>query len=129
MIKVIKSLLFILACAVMTLCLFFLPDVSGPVSVIFMGVLSCYLGIDVADTIIKSAAMKQGEYKNIHIHKYVISLICLLIMIVVCIDKKETADLTTVMTSLISSVMLVIGILLTGLEGNKIATNIDGENK
>lgn len=39
---------------------------------------------------------------------------------------KQTVDITTAMTSLVSSVLIVIGILLAGLEGNKIAANIDG---
>lgn len=126
MVKFIKSLLFVLASIVMSLCLIYLPNISGPVSVTFIGVLSCYLGIDIADTIIKSSAMEQGKYKDIHKHKYVISLICLTIMIGICIYVKQTADITTAMTSLVSSVLIVIGILLAGLEGNKIAANIDG---
>ena len=35
----------------------------------------------------------------------------------------------TALTSLISSVLIVIGILIAGLEGNKIAANIDGGSK
>ena len=91
MVKFVKSLLFVLASIVMTLCLIYLPNVSGPVSITFVGVLSCYLGIDVADTIIKSSEMEQGKYKDIHKHKYVISLICLSVMIGVCMfipDKR-----------------------------------------
>lgn len=126
MVKFVKSLLFVLASIVMSLCLIYLPNISGPVSVTFIGVLSCYLGIDIADTIIKSSSMEQGKYKDIHKHKYVISLICLTIMIGICIYMKQTVDITTAMTSLVSSVLIVIGILLAGLEGNKIAANIDG---
>lgn len=126
MVKFVKSLLFVLASIVMTLCLIYLPNVSGPVSITFVGVLSCYLGIDVADTIIKSSEMEQGKYKDIHKHKYVISLICLSVMIGVCMFIPDKTVVNTALTSLISSVLIVIGILIAGLEGNKIAANIDG---
>lgn len=129
MVKFVKSLLFILASIVMTLCLIYLPNVSGPVSITFVGVLSCYLGIDVADTIIKSSEMEQGKYKDIHKHKYVISLICLSVMIGVCMFIPDKTVVNTALTSLISSVLIVIGILIAGLEGNKIAANIDGGSK
>lgn len=129
MVKFVKSLLFVLASIVMTLCLIYLPNVSGPVSITFVGVLSCYLGIDVADTIIKSSEMEQGKYKDIHKHKYVISLICLSVMIGVCMFIPDKTVVNTALTSLISSVLIVIGILIAGLEGNKIAANIDGGSK
>lgn len=129
MVKFVKSLLFVLASIVMTLCLIYLPNVSGPVSITFIGVLSCYLGIDVADTIIKSSEMEQGKYKDIHKHKYVISLICLSVMIGVCMFIPDKTVVNTALTSLISSVLIVIGILIAGLEGNKIAANIDGGSK
>lgn len=129
MVKFVKSLLFVLASIVMTLCLICLPNVSGPVSITFVGVLSCYLGIDVADTIIKSSEMEQGKYKDIHKHKYVISLICLSVMIGVCMFIPDKTVVNTALTSLISSVLIVIGILIAGLEGNKIAANIDGGSK
>lgn len=129
MVKFVKSLLFVLASIVMTLCLIYLPNVSGPVSITFVGVLSCYLGIDVADTIIKSSEMEQGKYKDIHKHKYVISLICLSVMIGVCMFIPDKTVINTALTSLISSVLIVIGILIAGLEGNKIAANIDGGSK
>ena len=129
MVKFVKSLLFVLASIVMTLCLIYLPNVSGPVSITFVGVLSCYLGIDIADTIIKSSEMEQGKYKDIHKHKYVISLICLSVMIGVCIFIPDKTVVNTALTSLISSVLIVIGILIAGLEGNKIAANIDGGSK
>ena len=129
MVKFVKSLLFVLASIVMTLCLIYLPNVSGPVSITFVGVLSCYLGIDVADTIIKSSEMEQGKYKDIHKHKYVISLICLSVMIGVCMFIPDKTVVNTALTSLISSVLIVIGILIAGLEGNKMAANIDGGSK
>lgn len=126
MVKFVKSLLFVMASIVMTLCLIYLPNTSGPVSITFVGVLSCYLGIDVADTIIKSSEMEQGKYKDIHKHKYVISLICLSVMIGVCMFIPDKNQINTALTSLLSSVLIVIGILIAGLEGNKIAANIDG---
>lgn len=129
MVKFVKAFLFVLASLVMGACLIFVPDSSGAVSVTYVSVLGIFLGFDVADTVLKTAQMSKGEYKPIHKHKYVISAICLTALIIVCGVVKDKADVSAAMTSLITSVMIVIGLLIGGLEGNKIATNIEGGTK
>ena len=106
-----------------------IPQTSGPISVTYASVLSIYLGVDLADTIIKTSQMSKGQYKDMHIHKYVISLICLAALVINCVIIKNKCDVSTALTSFVSSIFIVAGILIGGLEGNKIATNIDGDNK
>lgn len=123
MIKFFKSALFVIASVVVGICIGLLPKAAGPVSITYISVLSIYLGIDIADTIIKSAQLPRGEYKNIHTHKYIVSFSCLIGLIVVCFFSKYQTEISTALTSLVSSVLIVIGMLIGVLEGNKIATN------
>lgn len=127
MIKFIKAMLFVLASLVMALCLCFIPDSAGAVSVSYITVLGLYLGLDVAGMITKTAKMKKGEYQSLNVHKYAISSVCLIVNIVIAIYIRKNADVSTALTSFISAVMIVLGCIVGGLEGNRIATSVGKE--
>lgn len=118
----VKAVLFLISALVMLACVIFIPESAGTVSITFVGVLSIYLGTDVASMISATAKMKVGEFKELKKHKYVISLICLCVLIIVSLITQDGNTLSTTITSFISSIMVVLGCLLGGLEGNKIAT-------
>ena len=124
--KIVKGSLMVIATLVMALCLFFVPESSGTVSITFVSVLGLYLGLDVAAMITKTTTLKKGDFEDMNVYKYVLSAICLLILIGISIYLKNKCDVSTALTSFIASVMIIIGCIITGLEGNKIATNADG---
>lgn len=126
MISFLKSFIFIFVSIVMGIVLNLIPQTSGPVSITYGAVLSVYLGVDLADTIIKTSEMAKGEYKDMHIHKYVIAVLCLAVLIINCVFIKDKCDVGTALTSFVSSFFIVAGLLIGGLDGNKIATNIEG---
>lgn len=107
----------------MACCLLFIPQTSGPVSITFITVLGIYLGLDIAGMITKTSQLPKGEYKKISVHKYIISTICLMILVVLSLVMKDKADMNTALTSFCSATMIICGCLLGGLEGNKIATS------
>lgn len=116
-----KATFFVIAVLLMGLCLIFVPSISGALSLSFVTVLGIYLGTDVASMIATTSRLPDGEYKEIKKHKYVLSGICLSVLIVITLVLWEEA-LQTALTSFLSSCMVVIGCLIGGLEGNKIAT-------
>jgi glucan phosphoethanolaminetransferase (alkaline phosphatase superfamily) len=116
-----KATFFVIAVLLMGLCLIFVPSISGTLSLSFVTVLGIYLGTDVASMIATTSRLPDGEYKEIKKHKYVLSGICLSVLIVITLILWEEA-LQTALTSFLSSCMVVIGCLIGGLEGNKIAT-------
>lgn len=124
--KFIKALFFVLATAVMALCLLFSPEASGSVSISYTAVLGIYLGLDIASMIAKTTTLKKGDYETLNVYKYVLSAVCLVVLIVVAIIVKGKYDVTTAMTSFLTSSMIIIGCIIGGLEGNKIATGVDG---
>ena len=126
MVKFFKAMFFVLASAVMGGCLIAVPESSGPVSVVYMAVLGIYLGLDVAGMIAKTVALPKGEFKDLNVHKYVLSAVCLVVLVVISLIMKKTTDVSTALTSFISSVLIIFACLIGGLEGNKIATASDG---
>lgn len=128
MVKFAKALLFILASVVMALCLLFIPESSGTVSISYITVLGLYLGLDIAGMITKTSQMSKGEYQTLNVHKYVISTIGLTVNIIIAIAMHGSADITTALTSFVSAVMIILGCIIGGLEGNRIASSV-GEEK
>lgn len=128
MVKFAKALLFILASVVMALCLLFIPESSGTVSISYITVLGLYLGLDIAGMITKTSQMSKGEYQALNVHKYVISTIGLTVNIIIAIAMHSSADITTALTSFVSAVMIILGCIIGGLEGNRIASSV-GEEK
>lgn len=116
-----KATFFVIAVFLMGLCLIFVPQISGTLSVTFVAVLGVYLGMDVASMIATTSRLPNGEYKEMKKHKYILSGICLAILIIITLLSWEDS-LQTALTSFLSSCMVVIGCLIGGLEGNKIAT-------
>ena len=116
-----KATFFVIAVLLMGLCLIFVPQISGTLSVTFVTVLGIYLGMDVASMIATTSRLPNGEYKEMKKHKYILSGICLAILIIITLLSWEDS-LQTALTSFLSSCMVVIGCLIGGLEGNKIAT-------
>lgn len=116
-----KATFFVIAVLLMGLCLIFVPQISGTLSVTFVTVLGIYLGMDVASMIATTSRLPNGEYKEMKKHKYILSGICLAILIIITLLSWNDS-LQTALTSFLSSCMVVIGCLIGGLEGNKIAT-------
>lgn len=116
-----KALFFIVSVLLMGLCLIFVPDISGTLSISFVTVLGIYLGTDVATMITTTSRLPDGEYKEIKKHKYILSGICLSILIITTLVIWDDS-LQTAFTSFLSSCMVILGCLIGGLEGNKLAT-------
>lgn len=120
MIKFVKSLLFTIAAVIMCLCLMFVPECSGIVSAAYISVLGIYLGLDLAAMISSTSELPKGEYKKLSIHKYILSSVALVIQVAMCFISD--AEMQEAKTALISASMIILGCLIGGLEGNKIAT-------
>lgn len=123
---IVKAFFFVLATAVMALCLLFTPEASGSVSITYTTVVGIYLGLDIAAMITKTSTLKKGNFESLNVYKYVLCSICLSVLTIVALIVKNESDVTTAITSFITSAMIVIGCIIGGLEGNKIATGIDG---
>lgn len=121
-----KALILICAAIIMIVCIVFVPESAGAVSLTFLGVLSLYIGLDVAEMIVSTSKLKAGQFKPLKTHKYIVAGVCLVACIGVCAFKWSNL-LSTTMTTLLSAVMVLLSCAIGGLEGNKIATKIDGE--
>lgn len=124
--KILKTVLFIIASIVMGCIIYFIPNIANAVSVTYVSCLGVYLTLDIAGMIKKTYSFENGLYDKLNTYKYIVSEICLLPLFILCLLKRDSNNLDVAMESIGSAIIFVIGIVIAGIEGNKLAT---GENQ
>lgn len=89
----------------------------------FVMALSAFLSVDLAKTVVRTAAKPAGDYENFNKGRYYFGLALVAILFVLTLLRaSEGIQIETAQTSLITAFMIIIGLLISGIQGNKIAT-------
>lgn len=125
-----KIILYLLASLIMAGVILICPGVADTVSIFYVSILSTYLGLDVWGMIKTTSLMPPGEYKDLKVGRYVLCAISYAVLIILGYVQsvKTGVDLSAMYSVFISAIFLLVGLLIGGLEGNKIATS-EGEEK
>jgi hypothetical protein len=106
--------------------LFFAKDstVIIPLSITFTSIVGIFLGIDIAVMIKKTSALPGDEFKAINKQRYIISLFifALLIAEAIFMSAAYNRNCDALYASFGMGFLIVIGGLVAGIEGNKLAT-------
>ena len=125
MVKILKIGLMFLAFLIVGAVLLILNDVGviDSMAASFTAILGVFLGVDIVAMIGKSAKLPKGEFKKAHIYRYIIAVIMMLVLFAIALYRKEADNLGISMAAgaFGSGSILIIGLLMGGLEGNKIA--------
>jgi hypothetical protein len=122
-----KQLFGLIVAAVFTgFMIFFIKD-SGSASTLaatFTGIVGAFIGLDIAVMIKKTSVMPEGCYKAMNKHRYMAALIIFSALLIesFCISGLCGRNCDSLYTSFGLGFLLVIGGLISGLEGNKIVT-------
>lgn len=99
----------------------------------FTGVLGIFLGVDILAMIQKTKKMSPGQYKEMNVHRYVISLCVFSVLLAEAfiISGLYQREMNSLYLCFGVGFIVVIGGLISGIEGNKIATGeiADGEQE
>ena len=98
---------------------------AAAISGTFTAVIGLFLGLDIATMIHKTRELKPGDYKEINTHRYIIAL-CIfgaLSIEALVIAAKQQRDVNSLYLCFGVGFLVVIGGLVGGIEGNKIATD------
>lgn len=124
--KVLKIFLILLASLLMGAIVWFIDNASivDMIAGTYAIVVNAFLGIDLASMIKDSSKLKPGDHKDIKLYRYVISFICMMILFGLSLYRKEVSNIDAIMaiSAFGSGSMLIIGLVLGGLGGNKIAS-------
>lgn len=126
--KVLKVVLLLLATTIMGIVIYFIQAASivDVMASTYVVIVSSFLGTDIAAMIKDTSKKPAGEWKNIKAYRYVLSFLCMSSLFVMALYQKEINNVDSIMaiSSFGSGAMLIIGLVMAGLEGNKIASRI-----
>lgn len=122
----VKTAVYIAATAVMLAAIILMPEAAPVASGFYVMILSSYLGLDVWAMIQKTSAMPKGEYRDVKVSRYLVTMgsYILLMGCGVAMTRLKGTDYGTMNATFLSAEFVVVTILLGGLEGNKIATQM-----
>jgi len=127
--KILKVVLILLATALMAAVMIFVSDASvvDMMAGTYALSVNAFLGVDLAAMIKDSTAKPAGEWKSIKMYRYIISFVCMAVLFVLGLYQKEVNNVQAVMaiSAFGSGTMLIIGLVMAGLEGNKIASRVE----
>jgi len=108
--------------------IFFIKDTSSAsaIAVTFTGIVGVFIGLDIALMIKKTSSMPTG-YKEINTQRYVAGLVIFSVLLIEAfiISAMYSRNCDTLYTSFGMGFLIIIGGLISGVEGNKIATQSD----
>ena len=123
MIKIVKAFLFLVPTIFMGLTIFFVPEIADTTSVFYVGLIGVFLGVDMVAMVKKTKEMEAGQFQVVHIWRYVIVVLSLAALLAVAfVQYKSSKAMVVTIGSFAAAVYLISGILLAGLDGNKMAT-------
>lgn len=128
--RILKVVLMVLAFILMFAVVLFIDDVSiiDVMAGSFFLVVNGFLGVDLAAMIKNTSEMNRGDFQFMKMYRYIIVLCMMLILFGLSIYRKEADGIQIVMavSTFGGGAMVTIGMMLAGLEGNKIASRVDG---
>jgi hypothetical protein len=128
--KIIKIILMMLAFFMMLSVIYFIDNVSivDAISGSFFIVINGFLGVDLAAMIKNSNSKPAKKWQDMKMYRYITALIMMLILFGLSLYRKEIDDIQIIMAvaTFGSGAMITIGMMLAGLEGNKIASRTNG---
>lgn len=126
--KALKVILLFFATILMGAVIYFIknPSVVDAIAATYAICINGFLGVDIAAMIKDSTKKPAGDWKDIKLYRYVFSFICMALLFVMALYQKEVNDIQSIMaiSSFGSGAMLIIGLVMAGLEGNKIASRV-----
>jgi hypothetical protein len=124
--KVGEWALILVAVAVMVVCVLVFTDANilGPIAASFLVVMGSWLGVDMGRMLKETGSAPPGQFKSMHTPRYIASIVAfgLLFVLTYRVSLSKEVAMTATLSVFGSGSMLMIGMLVTGIEGNKLKT-------
>jgi len=107
--------------------IFFIQDsgATAALAATFTAIVGIFIGLDIAVMIKRTSTMSNGDFKSINKSRYIAAFIIFsgLLMESFIISAVQDRNCDSLYTSFGMGFLIVIGGLISGIEGNKIVTN------
>lgn len=121
--KLLKALLFIVPAIFMLLTMLVIPEIADLTSPFFVALMGVFLGVDMVAMIKRTKEMQPGEFQKMKVWRVVVVTVSLVVLLATAfIQYKSSKIMVVTVTSFAAAVYLLAGIILAGLDANRIAT-------
>ena len=107
--------------------IFFIKDsgATAALAATFTTIVGIFIGLDIAVMIKKTSAMANGDFKSINKSRYIAAFVIFSVLLLesFIISAFQNRNCDSLYTSFGMGFLIVIGGLISGIEGNKIVTN------
>ena len=114
------------AALIMAMFMYFVKSetVLGAISVAFVGAIGLFLGVDLRKMLKDTSSLPKGQFKRINKYRYIITLVLFAALLTEAfiIQKATEISMVGIYGSIGVGFMLVLGLLISGIEANKIKT-------
>jgi glucan phosphoethanolaminetransferase (alkaline phosphatase superfamily) len=118
-----KGILFLVPTIFTGLIIFFVPEIADTLSIFYVALIGTFLGLDIVNMIKKTESMPKGQYDKMKAWRYILSVFCIAVLLCVAFYRyKSDGSMKITLGSLSSCVIIICGVVIAGLDGNKIAT-------
>lgn len=125
MVKVLKGMAFVIPSIFMALILLFVPEIVDIVSVFYVMLVGTFIGADLLSMIKNTKALPAGEFDKLKSWRYVLASFFLVCLLSLAFYKYHAGvPIKATLISLSSSVLVLSGLLIAGLDGNRMATGV-----
>ena len=129
-IRIVKMVLVSLAFVIMGAALWIVraPAIRDIMAAAYLASVGAFLGIDIVAMIKTSSVKSVGEFETINVYKYITCFVEMGILTGIAFYQKQILEipLTIAVGFLGAGCIIIVGIALSGLEANKVATLKDG---
>jgi hypothetical protein len=117
----------VIALLIVGACIFFLPNgvLSAPLCIGFVMILGAFLGLDLARMIQTTSLKPPGDYQPLEMWQYIVGASMCALLFAECVYRQSVTpglDLSGAMTTLAFGVLIIIGLIVGGIQGNKLVT-------
>jgi len=124
MIKVVKFSLFAIPSFFMGAIICLIPGIADVASVFYVALIGVFLGFDILTMIKETKTLPKGAYDKLKLWRYVTVVSFLFVLTGIAFYQyRVTGEMKITLGSFSASVFIIAGMILAGLDGNKIATD------
>jgi len=125
MIKILQTVLMVIATILMGALVLIMRE-SSIIDLVAPGyfiVVNAFLGLDLVIMIKETKKLPPAAYKDMHMYRYITALLCMMALSVLTIYMEKVYDIHSfvAISSFSLGTFTVIGLILGGLKGNKLA--------
>lgn len=124
MIRVVKFILFAIPSLFMGAIIVLIPEIADASSIFYVALIGVFLGFDLLTMIKETKSLPKGSFDKLKLWRYITVVSFLFVLTGIAFYQyRITGAMKITLGSFSASVFIIAGMILAGLDGNKMVTD------